>query len=558
VSTDADRAAAARRLVPPRSTPRSRVAALVLAVAILAGCSAPRVPTVVESKRLAPVAPATPPAPESEPVTGDAGDDTADETADDAPGETAGDSAEVAPGDGVPSTTTAPLDGEDATEPAPTVSRSTSAGDPRFPELGSADLDVGHYDVEIEYDPASRSVSGHVLVSGTITTVTDRVALDADGLAVSSATIDGQDVPFTHDDDELILELTGPVAAGTAFEIDVGYVVDVADQNFLAGGAGLFPTRDGLWSINEPDGASTWLPVNDHPTDKAAWTFAVTVPAGTTAVANGRLSRTEERSATTTWIWEQEEPMASYLITLLIGDYVLVDGGVSPSGVDLQHAVLRGGEAALDAYGPITEDQLEFFEGLFGPYPLDRYGLALADSFPGLAMETQGLSLFSADDLDGSLGLLQHLLLAHELAHQWFGNAVSPATWDDIWLNEGFATYAQWLWLDEVGLIELERHARVALGGLPAWGWPLSAPAELFGPVSYEGGATALHALRLTIGDDAFFEGLRTWVVTHLDGSAGTDQFQAVMEEAAGRSLADFFATWVHAEAIPDAYPAPA
>jgi aminopeptidase N len=310
-----------------------------------------------------------------------------------------------------------------------------------------------------------------------------------------------------------------------------------------------------VWSVNEPDGASTWLPVNDHPTDKATWSFEVTVPSGLTAVANGALSGSVDDGAAVTWTWEQTEPMASYLILLLVGRYDLVDDGVSPSGVALDHVVLSSRRATLDPYLDATRRQLAYFESLFGPYPFDRYGVAITDSVPGLAMETQGLSLFSSVNLDGRLGPEQEAYLAHELAHQWFGDAVSPAQWDDIWLNEGFATYAQWLWFEQIGLGDVDTTARRTLADLPPTGWPLDRPAELFGTVSYEGGAVALHALRLTVGDDAFFAGLRDWVATHLDGSATTDDFRAVMEAASGLDLSGFFRDWVEADTIPRRFP---
>ena len=311
----------------------------------------------------------------------------------------------------------------------------------------------------------------------------------------------------------------------------------------------------GVWSVNEPDGVSTWMPVNDHPTDKATWSFTVRTDATLTAIMNGELESSETESGQRVWRWEQDEPMASYLITFLVGDYELVDDGATDSGVELRHAVLTSESATLDAYLEITRDQIEYFEALFGPYPFDRYGIALTDSEPGLAMETQGLSLFSSQDLDGSVGFIQHLLLAHELGHQWFGDAVSPGTWNDIWLNEGFATYAQWLWLDHIGLAELDTTASSTIARLPANGWPLSEPSEMFGVVSYDGGATALHALRRTIGDEAFFAGLRDWVATFIDSSAVTDDFQAVMEEASGESLDAFFQTWIHADEFPSRLP---
>jgi aminopeptidase N len=502
-----------------------RFATVVIAGGLLTtACAGPVSPVVVESKR-SPVTQAVPPAPPN------AGDDLS--------------SGSVPPGPDV-----GPSGPSDRS-----VSRSTSAGDRRLPALGSADLDVDHYDVSIFYDPTGRTLAGRLVASGVVTALTDRIALDANGPAASHVTLDGEIASFAHDGAELLVELAEPLAPGGSFEIDVTYELVVADQRFPTEDAGLFPTADGLWSVNEPDGASTWMPINDHPSDKATWSFAITVPAGLTAVTNGALVGTVEASDSTTWSWEQSEPMASYLVSLLVGDYVVVDGGESSTGVPLQHAVLREHRDALDAYAPVTDRQLVFFEDLFGPYPFDRYGLALADSVSGLAMETQGLSLFSAVDLNGSLGELQHVLLAHELAHQWFGDAVSPATWDDIWLNEGFATYAEWLWLEEVGFGEVDITARRALRSLPPSGWPLSRPSELFGAVSYIGGATVLHALRITVGDDAFFAGLRSWVATHLDASAGTDDFQAVMEEVSGMSLDDFFAAWVHAEVIPIEFP---
>ncbi len=454
------------------------------------------------------------------------------------------------PSDQQTSTTAVPLDGE--------PSRSTSVGDRRFPRLGSADLDVASYDVILSYPDDGERLVGSVTATIDLVADTDRIALDADGPIVSRATVDATDAPFEQSAGELLVELGEVRPQGDRVVVTVDFTTAVVDQAFGSQSAGLFPTENGLWSVNEPDGLSTWLPVNDHPTDKATWTLAVTVPAGLTAVANGVLVTTRATGEATTWTWAQDEPMASYLLLLLIGDYELVQGGRTASGVELRHTVLADRVDTLEPYLDVTDAQFSFFEPLFGPYPFDRYGLALADSDPNLAMETQGFSLFSAVDLDGKLGFTQHLLLAHELAHQWFGNAVSPAAWDDIWLNEGFATYAQWLWLDEIGQIELDRFAASALAALPPVGWPLSRPTEMFGPVSYDGGATVLHALRLTIGDEAFFETLRQWVSTHLDRTATTDDLQSLAERVSGRDLDEFFATWVHADRIPETLPAPA
>ena len=441
------------------------------------------------------------------------------------------------------------------------VQRSTSVGDRRYPTLGADGLDVEHYDVGLEIDPDRRSIEGVVAITGSVAAPTDLLAFDLDGPVVGSVTLDDRPVEWAVEGRELLVPLERVLESGDGFTATVEFETSVESGPSFGPDAGIFVSADGLWSVNEPDGVSTWMPANDHPSDKATWEFRLAVPIGAEAIANGALTDIVVEGRSTTWVWEQDEPMATYLALLLVDDYDLVDdGAVSSAGapVDLHHVVLSDRRGALDAYLDVTRDQLGFFTELFGPYPFDRYGLALADSQPGLAMETQGLSLFSIDDLDGTLGPLQQLLLSHELAHQWFGNSVSPARWDDIWLNEGFATYAQMLWFDEIGLSTLDREAELALRSLPSDGWPLSQPTDLFGSVSYNGGAVALHALRQEIGDEDFFETLRSWVATHGDGSATTDDFQRTAEIVSGADLDEFFADWVHDPAGPPGdYPSP-
>jgi aminopeptidase N len=443
-------------------------------------------------------------------------------------------------------------------EPDAVVSRSTSVGDPRFPGLGSADLDVEHYAVQLttgRLDGTATAIEVEVGVTARFTATTDRLALDLDGPTVSSVRIDGEERAFEIDGAELLVELGEVRAAGSPVTAEIGVRTELSPFPPTTDLPGIFVGDGGLWSMNEPDGVRTWMPVNDHPTDKASWTFVVDVPAGITGVANGELVDVATADGRSRWTWQQRDPMASYLVLLLVGRYELVDGATTADGLPLDHAVVEGSQG-LDGYEAITLDQLAFFQPLFGPYPFDRYGLAIADSRPGLAMETQARSLFSVRDLDGSIGLVQHLLLAHELAHQWFGNLVSPATWDDIWLNEGFATYAQWLWLDHVDLMPLDAAADAALMSAAASdGWPLDEPDELFGPVTYDGGAAVLHALRTTVGDDAFFAGLRRWSERYGGGAATTEDFQVVMESVAGRSLEEFFDRWVRADRIPRRFP---
>jgi aminopeptidase N len=220
--------------------------------------------------------------------------------------------------------------------------------------------------------------------------------------------------------------------------------------------------------------------------------------------------------------------------------------------------VLRADRQRVQPYLDSIDDQIDFFDDWFGPFPLDRYGIAITDSFSGLAMETQGRSLFSRDDLDGEAGYLQEMLLSHELAHQWFGDAVTPLQWRDIWLNESFATYGQWMWLEHARLGRLEDEAEHSLDLRHSQrGNPTGLPDErdLFGFNSYDGGAVVLHALRRTIGDDGFFALLQRWVRDNNGTSRSTQDFIALAEEVSGLDLDQFFDDWLFARELPAEYP---
>ena len=444
-----------------------------------------------------------------------------------------------------------------ASRPIEAVEPALGVGDELFPGLGSSDIDVISYDVELTYDPTTDRLAGNVSVEVVLLVDADTVPLDATGLEILSVSVDGDEAGWSAPGDELLVELPRVTAAGATVDVDVTYEAPSRLRSMETGyPVGWYDTVDGSYALNEPDGASGWLPVSDHPSDKATWRFEITVPEGTTAVANGDLLDEIHGAEGVTWTWQQLDPMTSYAILLLTGDYEVVEGGRA-AGVDLVHTVRRSSRTALETYEMVTKDQLEFFVKWFGPYPFRTYGLAISESFPGLAMETQGRSLFSDLDLDGTLGHVQQLLLAHELAHQWFGNTVSPARWTDMWLNEGFATYGEWMWLDEVGLQPLSEAAESALDELQGWPIAVDSPTvdQLFGDGVYKGGAMVLHALRLQVGDDDFFEILRQWVARYNGSSATSEDFRSLAAEITGRDLSDFFDAWLSAPDPPDAYP---
>ncbi len=440
------------------------------------------------------------------------------------------------------------------------VEGSDGIGDQLFPDLGNPGIDIVDYQIELAYDPALDTISGEVTLRVMPLEDRDEITLDAVGLDVEEVVVDGEPADFSVEPVELRIRPVEPLEASAPVTITVAYSAAPDAESSAAGlPNGWYHTDPGSYVLNEPDGLRTWMPANDHPSDKATFTFSITVPTGLTAVANGNLVSSVSSGSTTTWTWRQDDPMSTYLVLLLTGAYELVaDEG--PGGLPLLHAVLRSDRELMQPFLATVDEQVVFFERWFGPYPLEGYGLAITDSFGGLAMETQGRSLFSREDfLVSEPGYLQELLLAHELAHQWFGNAVSPALWQDIWLNESFATYAQWMWLEEAGYTTVDDEAQSALGMRGVMGGsPTGSPeaSELFSFNSYDGGAVVLHALRAVIGDDEFFTLLRRWVAENNGEARTTADFIGLAEEVSGEELGPFFDEWLFAEELPATFPA--
>jgi aminopeptidase N len=472
--------------------------------------------------------------------------------------------AEAPPSTEAPATSAAPPPTSAAQSSA--APPSTAAGDPSqpslgvgdrlYPELGSADLDVQSYLVQLRYDAGSTRLDATVTVTTTVDRPLDVLALDARQLTVDGVSVDGATAAFQQADSELLVDAPTTVQPGRPVAVAVTYH---DDQHGAIGdelGAGWYPTPGGSYVLDEPDGARNWLPSNDTPSDKATWRFEITVPDGLTGVANGRLVEQRPAPGGSTWVWDEPAPMATYQVQVLTGDYQVLAGG-TVGNTTLTNVALRDDVGRMQTYFGRTAEQLAYFEGLFGPYPFASYGLAFLDSRSGLAMETLSRSQFSRDDFPGQQSERTEMFQSHELAHQWFGDAVTPRTWDDLWLNESFATYGQWLWLDHVGLIDLEQTAATVLAGRQGPSEPTGVPSRqnLFGFERYDGGAVVLHALRKEVGDDAFFRILRRWAADNAGTSRTTADFIALSNEVAGRDLTAFFQAWLYAPSLPPTFP---
>ena len=289
-----------------------------------------------------------------------------------------------------------------------------------------------------------------------------------------------------------------PIAPGTRFALAIAYhgVPQRRTDGTLGAPVGWISTPSGSYTRNQPDGASTWLPSNDRPGDKAATRIRVTVPDPFYGVASGALAaedRTVPGRVSTTW--DMVQPMAPSEVEVATGPLVRVDGA-TPAGLPMSSFVAANGTDVNGSLG-LAGQVLDFYVGLFGPFPFGAGGLVAGDVPAGVDVDAQGRPLLSTADLSGVLGVRQHRLLSTALAHQWFGAAVTPARWQDVWLAEGFSTYARWLWMDHAGLQRLDDAAANALArtdALRAAFGPPDRPAAdaMSGPSVADGGAVAL------------------------------------------------------------------
>jgi hypothetical protein len=641
---------------------------------------------------------------------------------------------------------------------------SPGIGDEYFPLAGNGGYDVSHYGLAIRYQPRTDVLVGRAAIRARATQDLSRFDLDLDGLTVRSVRVDGRRAAWRRDGGELVITPSRGLRSGRLFTTVVRY--DGVPQT-LPDGSGFVHTDDGALVIGEPQVASTWFPVNDHPSDKASYTFHVTAPRGIQTVANGILTSRRAHGAWRTWTWQAREPMASYLATASMGrfdlhfyrhrgiwmldaidpdllepvasprtgsrfaisqrgepsykrlartitvpaaggdlsfwvnrktepgwDHFFVEahtvgqqdwttlpdenghssdevgsscpywldlhpflehyqtedasGSCTPSGttgtwsaasgasdgyeswkVDLSAYAGQQVEVALSyvsddsvqlpgvfiddvtvpsgagstsfeddgdtwdgwttpgapagsAANPNTwiagttsetppsagviarrsfarhGEILDFLASSFGPYPFTAAG-GIVDDAEGLgfALENQTRPIYALDFFTDQVR--GTAVVVHELAHQWYGDSLSVRRWRDIWLNEGFASYAEWLWSEHEGQGTAQETFDAYYSGIPADDpfWELHigdpGPDRLFDGAVYDRGAMTLHALRMRVGDADFFTILRTWARTHAGGNVSTPQFVRLAERVSGQQLDGFFDAWLFTSGKPAA-----
>jgi aminopeptidase N len=472
-------------------------------------------------------------------------------------------------------------------------------GDPYDLQLGNGGYDAQHYTLDLSVDVSSNTISGTVTMRAVATQDLSAFNLDFIGFDVSRVLLNG--VPAEYEREPapegegglrvrpgqlassflppLTLEEQGremtvisgsPLRSGQPFTVELSY--SGSPEPFYSQAVpfpmGWTAYEGGIFVASEPDASASWFPVNDHPLDKATYSFTITVPEPYVVAANGLLQEVVDNGDTRTYVWEASDPLASYLVTVDIAEYVM-QTEEGPDGLPIRNFFPP--ELAEDAaydFGR-TVEMIELYNELFGPYPFEAYGVVVVGDVP-FALETQTLSVFGTGAVTGER--MAEEVVAHELAHQWFGDSVSLARWGDIWLNEGFARYAQLLWLEHVeGAEPFEHRIRnlydVVAGNLwkglppqeirerlaqlfPPPGDPPSD--DLFNSGVYDRGALTLHALRQRVGDQVFFEILRTYHGRFRHATATTADFVGVAEQVSGQDLEEFFHGWLFEQALPD------
>jgi aminopeptidase N len=422
-------------------------------------------------------------------------------------------------------------------------------GDPYLPTSGNVGYEAQHYDIDLDYRVESNRLTASVVISARATQQLERLSFDVAGLIVDKVTIDGErPKKVTSTARKLVLVPVEAIAVGAEFEVVVRYHGTPHPLRSEWGDVGWEELADGVLVASQPNGASTWFPCNDHPSDKATYDITVVCESAYAVVANGRLVTKTTSPSRSRWTFAVVEPMATYLATVQIGRYRTreLPGVILHAPAHLQR------QAEVD-FAPVGRMR-EVFDDLFGPYPFDGYSVIVTADELEIPLEAHGMAIFGRNHVDGAHG--SDRLIAHELAHQWFGNSLTVKRWQHIWLHEGFACYAEWLWSEASGgatAHELARKHLALLGQQPrdiVVGDP--GPKLLFDDRVYKRGALGLHAVRREIGDAAFFDGLRALTEQHRYGHVEPEDVVAIFSASPrGAGVRQLIQRWIYERPLP-------
>ena len=439
-----------------------------------------------------------------------------------------------------------PFENEDDLEPRPGA---PGVGDSYFPDHGNGGHDVQHYDLLLDVDMETDVLTGVATIRTKATHALSRFNLDLHAMEITEIAVDGAPATFEREHMEVIITPAKPIAKDAEFEVVVNYQgkPELAPDESHPRGVGWRRNPSGVYVMSQVAGAASWFPCNNHPLDKASLSTTVRVKAPYVAAANGLLLEEKEEDGLRTYSFHAKDPMAPYLATVAVGEFeVLIEEGPNdmpirtyyPSEVSVRELKAFSRQAEI----------VEFFELCYGPYPFDCIGAIIAAEPMGGALETQTIPVYGRG--------MPESVVAHEIAHQWFGDSVSVVDWRDLWLNEGFATFSATLWEEydqgpDAAARSMKNNYRFLRGQKVG---PSVDPGvrRLFGPEVYQRGSYVLWCLRNEIGEDAFFEVVQEWLAMKFHGNGTTDEFMALCEEISGMELDAFFADMLFGEVIPE------
>ncbi|MFE4872753.1 M1 family metallopeptidase [Streptomyces sp. NPDC056682] len=433
-------------------------------------------------------------------------------------------------------------------------------GDPLFPNLGNPGYDVLAYDIGLTYlGDNKKPLEAVTTIDAVATDGLDRINLDFARGTVHGVEVNGRPAEFATADEDLVVTPQRPLYPGEPLRITVRHT---SDPNGARDG-GWVRTTDGLVMANQADAAHRVFPCNDHPSDKALFTFHVSAPPDVTVVANGVPSGRERHGGQIVSTYRSRHPMATELAQVSIGHSAVLHRE-GPHGLPIRDVVPAADKTKLERWLKKTPAHINWMERQVGRYPFETYGVLIAGADTGFELETQTLTLF-----ERSLFLRPEFpewyvdsVMVHELAHHWFGDSVSPRAWSDLWLNEGHATWYEARYAEEHGKWSMEKRMRDAYAQSDGWRAAGGPPAEprraapgqkigIFRPIVYDGSALVLYALRQEIGTQAFDRLERRWVRDHRDSTATTADFSALASQIAGRDLSGFFKAWLYGAKTP-------
>ncbi|MDT5165561.1 MAG: hypothetical protein QOC88_2455 [Mycobacterium sp.] len=441
-----------------------------------------------------------------------------------------------------------------AKKPAP--SSASTVIDPYLPKSGNLGYRVARYELALDYKVSINRLSGSATITAATLAELEEFTLDlSEALTVSKVSVNGKRAAhFACRDRKLRIRLSSKLVSGAAMSVVVHYHGSPRPLRSLWGDVGFEELTNGALVAGQPNGAASWFPCDDHPSVKTSFRIQISADNPYRVVANGRLASRRPRAAQTEWIYEQPEPTSTYLITLQIGTYEMTRLAATP--VQIRAAVPERLRRNFHVDFARQPDMMELFVELFGRYPLaNGYTVVVTDDDLEIPVEAQGISIFGANHCDGT-GASERLI-AHELAHQWFGNSVTARQWRDIWLHEGFACYAEWLWSEHSGgssAAELARHYHQKLRAAPQdllLADP--GPRDMFDDRVYKRGALTLHALRSRLGDENFFALLKDWTTRYRHDNAVTEDFTGLAADYCSQPLAPLWDSWLYSRAVPDA-----